>query len=58
MVGSGDSKPHPTASISKHVKPKCPDPSPIPTPTPSTSTDIVPTPETATPSSFQDITTS
>ena len=60
MVGTRGSKPHPTASIGKHVKHKCPTPSPIPTPTTtlSTSTDIVPTPENATPSSLQDITTS
>ena len=62
MVGLRGSKFHPTASIGKHLKHKCPTPSPIatylPSPTPgqSTSTDPLPLviPDTAT-SSAQDI---
>ena len=34
VVGSRGGKPHPTASIGKHVKHKCPTPSPITTPSP------------------------
>ena len=55
MVDSRGFQPHPTASIGKHVKCKCP---PNPHPYPIHFYQTVPTPETATPSSLQDIATS